>query len=178
MVDAEGGCLCGKVRYKVSAEPVFAGVCHCKNCQKGSGSAFSVVLAIPSAGLTVTGTLKEYVGRGDSGNATTKKFCPECGSPIAIEAEHDARSSRWSRSARSTIRRSPNRRCTSIAAARWRWVPIPEGVGMALRPQMPAAAMRERNSPAEAAAASTPGLLYPPRYTARFSCSPAIAAAS
>jgi hypothetical protein len=86
MVDTEGGCLCGKVRYRVSAEPVFAGVCHCKNCQKGNGSAFSVVLAIPSAGLTVTGTLKEYVGRGDSGNATTKKFCPECGSPIAIEA--------------------------------------------------------------------------------------------
>jgi len=86
MIEAEGGCLCGKVRYKVSAEPVFAGVCHCTNCQKGTGSAFSVVLAVPSSGVAVTGTLKEYVGRGDSGNPTTKKFCPECGSPIAVEA--------------------------------------------------------------------------------------------
>jgi hypothetical protein len=33
----EGGCLCGKVRYSADAEPAFVGVCHCKNCQKGTG---------------------------------------------------------------------------------------------------------------------------------------------
>ena len=33
----EGGCLCGKVRYSADAEPTFVGVCHCKNCQKGTG---------------------------------------------------------------------------------------------------------------------------------------------
>jgi hypothetical protein len=86
MIDAEGGCLCGQVRYKVSAEPVFSGVCHCTNCQKSNGSAFSVVLAVPSDGVSITGALKEYVGRGDSGNSTTKKFCPECGSPLTSEA--------------------------------------------------------------------------------------------
>ena len=44
----EGGCLCGKVRYSADAEPAFVGVCHCKNCQKGTGTAFSVVVGIPS----------------------------------------------------------------------------------------------------------------------------------
>ena len=44
----EGGCLCGKVRYSADAEPTFVGICHCKNCQKGTGTAFSVVVALPT----------------------------------------------------------------------------------------------------------------------------------
>src|SRR5262245_47893128 len=43
----EGGCLCGKVRYSADAEPAFVGVCHCKNCQKGTGTAFAVVVGLP-----------------------------------------------------------------------------------------------------------------------------------
>ena len=44
----EGGCLCGKVRYSADAEPAFVGVCHCKNCQKGTGTAFSYRLPVIS----------------------------------------------------------------------------------------------------------------------------------
>ncbi|MEC8526956.1 MAG: aldehyde-activating protein, partial [Pseudomonadota bacterium] len=36
-----GGCLCGQVRYETKADPLMTGVCHCKNCQKQAGSAFS-----------------------------------------------------------------------------------------------------------------------------------------
>jgi hypothetical protein len=54
----EGGCLCGKVRYSADAEPTFVGVCHCKNCQKGTGTAFAVVVALPKAQLNVDGPLK------------------------------------------------------------------------------------------------------------------------
>jgi hypothetical protein len=45
MAHIEGGCLCGRVRYSAEAEPTFAGVCHCTDCQKFSGSAFATVLA-------------------------------------------------------------------------------------------------------------------------------------
>ncbi|HTV87489.1 MAG TPA: GFA family protein [Stellaceae bacterium] len=82
----EGGCLCGKVRYSGEADPIFSGVCHCTNCQKASGSAFSAVIAVPKPAIAVTGTVKTFEGKGDSGNATYKRFCPECGSPIQIEA--------------------------------------------------------------------------------------------
>src|SRR5262245_10025872 len=54
----EGGCLCGKVRYSADAEPAFVGVCHCKNCQKGTGTAFSVVVGVPKPALSVQGTLQ------------------------------------------------------------------------------------------------------------------------
>ena len=51
----EGGCLCGKVRYSADAEPAFVGVCHCKNCQKGTGTAFAMVVAAAEAGAERAG---------------------------------------------------------------------------------------------------------------------------
>jgi len=83
----EGGCLCGKVRYSADAEPTLVGVCHCKNCQKQAGTAFSIVVAIPNAALSMRGTLKTFSDRGDSGKAVQRRFCPECGSPILSETE-------------------------------------------------------------------------------------------
>ena len=83
----EGGCLCGKVRYSADTEPAFVGVCHCKNCQKQAGTAFSIVVAIPNTALSMHGTLKTFSDRGDSGKAVDRRFCPECGSPILSEAE-------------------------------------------------------------------------------------------
>jgi hypothetical protein len=82
----EGGCLCGKVRYSAEAEPIFIGVCHCTNCQKSSGTAFNTVVALPKPTVTISGTVSTYEGRGDTGNASYKRFCPECGSPVAVEA--------------------------------------------------------------------------------------------
>ena len=39
-----GGCLCGKIRYRADAEPAFVGLCHCRDCQKFTGSAFAAVI--------------------------------------------------------------------------------------------------------------------------------------
>ena len=83
----EGGCLCGKVRYSADAEPAFIGVCHCKNCQKQAGTAFSIVVALPKPALSVQGSLKTFNDTGDSGKAVYRRFCPECGSPIISEVE-------------------------------------------------------------------------------------------
>jgi hypothetical protein len=83
----EGGCLCGKVRYSADTEPAFVGVCHCKNCQKGTGAAFAVVVGVAKPALDVQGTLQTFTGRGDSGKPTYRRFCPECGSTLIDEAE-------------------------------------------------------------------------------------------
>ena len=81
-----GSCLCGSVSYSCDAEPAFVGVCHCKNCQKQSGSAFSVVVAVPEAALSIEGPLKTYHDTGDSGHPVLRNFCPECGSAITTLA--------------------------------------------------------------------------------------------
>src|SRR5271156_2556907 len=83
----EGGCLCRKVRYSADTEPAFVGVCHCKNCQKASGTAFRVVLAVPKPALSVQGTLETFDDRGDSDKTLHRRFCPECGSSIITEGE-------------------------------------------------------------------------------------------
>jgi hypothetical protein len=86
MPEIKGGCLCGQVRYSANAEPLFTGICHCKNCQKQAGTAFSIVVAVPQAAMAVTGTTKTFNDKGDSGQPLQRIFCPNCGSPILTEA--------------------------------------------------------------------------------------------
>ena len=82
-----GGCLCGKVRYRADADPAFIGVCHCRNCQKSSGSAFSIVVGVPQPGFTVQGQLKTFNDKGESGKTVYRRFCPSCGSSMLSEIE-------------------------------------------------------------------------------------------
>ena len=74
-----GGCLCGRVRYECSADPLFMGNCHCRDCQKASGGAYEPDIGLPAAALKITGAVKYYDGKADSGNTLSRGFCPECG---------------------------------------------------------------------------------------------------
>ena len=85
-MDATGGCLCGSLRYTLKAEPTLIGVCHCRDCQKFTGSAFSFLVAVPLTALEIEGSSKTFDKPGDSGHPITRRFCPECGSSIAEEA--------------------------------------------------------------------------------------------
>ena len=77
-----GGCLCGQVRYELNAEPAVCINCHCTHCQKQAGSAFSIIVGVPEGSIDLTGNLKIYEDRGESGGGVQRKFCPDCGSPI------------------------------------------------------------------------------------------------
>jgi hypothetical protein len=44
--EAEGGCACGAVRYRLASDPLFVHCCHCLNCQRQTGSAFAINLLI------------------------------------------------------------------------------------------------------------------------------------
>lgn len=83
----QGGCMCGQVTYRAEAEPLFSGVCHCKDCQRGTGSAFSCVVAVPDAALAVTGTPKRHTHTGGSGKGVTIAFCAQCGSRLFSQVE-------------------------------------------------------------------------------------------
>lgn len=87
MAEFKGGCRCGKVRYEATADPIFTGVCHCTSCQKSTGSAFATVVALPTAALTVTGATKQFDDIGDTGQATHRQFCPDCGSTVVQTAD-------------------------------------------------------------------------------------------
>jgi hypothetical protein len=85
MANIQGGSLCGAVRYRGDAEPVFVAVCHCRDCQKHTGSAFAFLIEIPKSALEFLGILKTFTSPADSGRAILRHFCPECGSSFAEE---------------------------------------------------------------------------------------------
>ena len=87
MANLTGACLCGRIRYTASGEPAFSGVCHCRNCQRYTGSAFETVIAFPTASVSVQGELKTYNDTGDSGNSVRRRFCPNCGSGVIAEVD-------------------------------------------------------------------------------------------
>src|SRR5262249_43028540 len=81
MTDRTGRCLCGDVRYSLSAEPVATRVCWCRDCQHVSANGL-VNLLIPTAAISISGQTSEYVRTADSGNNIRQRFCPRCGSPL------------------------------------------------------------------------------------------------
>jgi len=86
MSKISGGCLCGAVRYSADVEPVMSGVCHCRNCQRQSGSAFSILVGVPKGSLRFEGDdMAVYADQGESGLPVLRKFCGTCGSPILSE---------------------------------------------------------------------------------------------
>ncbi len=85
MPELKGGCLCGAVRYRITAEPVTSTVCHCRDCQRFTGSAFGALVYVPKEALTIEGTMKTFTSLGGSGKPMLRHFCPECGSSIAQE---------------------------------------------------------------------------------------------
>ncbi|MCC2601963.1 GFA family protein [Sphingopyxis yananensis] len=83
MNEIKGGCNCGAVRYQINRNPMTVAICHCSNCRRQSGSAFSVNVIIPAAAMHISGTLTTYTDHDtDSGQPVDRQFCAQCGSPI------------------------------------------------------------------------------------------------
>jgi hypothetical protein len=55
-----GGCLCGAVRYESEGEVLFALRCHCRDCQRQSGSASVAAIRVPSAGFRILKGAPKY----------------------------------------------------------------------------------------------------------------------
>ena len=82
-----GGCLCGAVRYRISAEPIAARTCWCRACQyTGTGNA-TVNVVFPSGAVSVDGPLTDYACKADSGNTMHRSFCPVCSAPVFTQSE-------------------------------------------------------------------------------------------
>ncbi len=83
----EGGCLCKAVRYRISAQPITARQCWCRDCQYWAAGNATVNAVFPSDAVSVTGELTEFVSHAASGNVVRRKFCPQCGTPVFSAAD-------------------------------------------------------------------------------------------
>ena len=73
-----GGCACGAVRWRASAEPENVRLCHCRNCQRWSGGAFFARILFPAAALERSGATTAWA----SSHRLVRRSCAACGTPV------------------------------------------------------------------------------------------------
>lgn len=85
-IDAEGGCLCGAVRYRVCGPVEESGYCHCRACQRQSGSPVMAWFALARDGFAyVKGQPKTYRASDHAG----REFCSDCGTYLVFREDDE-----------------------------------------------------------------------------------------
>ena len=87
-IKTTGKCLCGAVKYEVEIpeKPFYAGLCHCRDCQRYTGTAFASSLMVDKEKMKLKGMLKFYGKETDRGTFMERGFCPECGSNVLCKS--------------------------------------------------------------------------------------------
>lgn len=73
-----GECLCGACRYTCDGPPLNVRACHCRRCQKATGSAFYARVMVPLDTLHVDGPVSWY----EAESGLRRGFCAQCGSTL------------------------------------------------------------------------------------------------
>ena len=82
MSKLKGGCMCGDIQYDVDGDSSVTGICHCPDCKRQTGSAFSTIVGVGADQIVVEGTPRIYETKGLSGEGVLRHFCGNCGSPL------------------------------------------------------------------------------------------------
>ncbi len=77
----EGGCLCGEIQYCINAQPLDAGYCHCRLCQRSSGAPTLAWLTVIADGFSYT---KGRPAIFHSSPHSQREFCGNCGTQMAF----------------------------------------------------------------------------------------------
>ncbi|MGH8637739.1 MAG: GFA family protein, partial [Burkholderiales bacterium] len=78
----DGGCHCGKITYEAEINPEKVSICHCTDCQTGSGSGYRTnVQTERNTFKLLTGEPRIYIKTAESGNKRAQAFCADCGTP-------------------------------------------------------------------------------------------------
>ncbi|MET1027271.1 MAG: GFA family protein [Dongiaceae bacterium] len=80
-----GGCLCGRVRYRLTAAPKWTGYCHCQSCRRATAGVAVAYGGFVREAVEITGDPVHFT----SSPGVTRSFCPACGTPLTYE------STRW-----------------------------------------------------------------------------------
>lgn len=80
-VSITGGCQCGAVRYRLSAEPQNAHVCHCRMCQKAMGNFFAALARVDLSEIEWT---RGKPSTFKSSSIVERGFCDKCGTPLTF----------------------------------------------------------------------------------------------
>jgi len=83
----EGGCACGAVRYALASEPLVVHCCHCRNCQRQTGSAFVINVLIEADRVELlAGAPRAVDVPRDDGSTQRVYRCPDC--QVAVYSDY------------------------------------------------------------------------------------------
>jgi len=78
-IPSKGGCTCGHVRYQVTSKPLIVHCCHCRWCQRQTGTAFALNALFAAVDVTLLeGSVSEKTIPSPSGKGQTIARCPKC----------------------------------------------------------------------------------------------------
>ena len=78
----KGVCNCGSVRYKITDEPIFTNACHCRDCQRSTGSAFVIHSVVLKEDFEIKSVTRLTTLPSGSGAGHDPHFCAKCGTYI------------------------------------------------------------------------------------------------
>lgn len=85
-----GSCQCGTVRYECDRDAEDIYVCHCRNCQKQSASAYGISFVVRADSFRITAGRPEYFRwTSDAGNPRKGGFCGRCGTRLWHQRDLD-----------------------------------------------------------------------------------------
>ena len=87
MAVREAKCACGALRARCEGEPARISLCHCLDCKRRTGSAFSWNATYPAERVSVEGAYRTFNRSSDEGYWGRHHFCPECGVAVFYEIE-------------------------------------------------------------------------------------------
>ncbi len=79
---ASGSCACGAITYTITGTPKTMVQCHCHDCQKATGTGHVSLAFFAKEDVNISGPTTGYTTTTDSGNQSTRYFCPTCGSRV------------------------------------------------------------------------------------------------
>lgn len=126
---ATGGCDCGKVRYRLKAEPIMINACHCRKCQRQTGSAFAINILIETDNVELLGeapVANEVTSPSGMGQAIHR--CPDCGTSVWGEYHAAGEGARFVRGGTLDDPDLAAPRAHIWIESKVPWVAIPEGV--------------------------------------------------
>ncbi|MGZ8282599.1 MAG: GFA family protein [Allosphingosinicella sp.] len=87
MTERIASCGCGALTATAEGEPVRNSLCHCRDCKRRTGGAFSWNATYPAAQVTIDGPYASWERGSDEGYWARNHFCPKCGITIFYEIE-------------------------------------------------------------------------------------------
>lgn len=83
-----GKCQCEKISYSFDQSKIIsAHHCHCRDCQRATGSGKATIIIVPKKHVNLHGELKYFEVKGSKGSHIRRGFCENCGSGILSYAK-------------------------------------------------------------------------------------------